>query len=250
MLEVKNLTFSYDKKRNVLEDVSFTARSGEVMSIIGPNGTGKTTLLNCLVGSLPPSAGEVFYNGKNLNQMPFKERARYLGYVPQTIKCDLNIKVMDYILLGRSPYLKFRYGREDYQIAEEIMDEVGIREFAMRDIRRLSGGERQKISIARALVQKPQILLLDEPTSALDIRNQIDVLRLLRRIAAEKHLLVLMTIHDLSLSLMFSDEVAMLKESRLVRKGKASEVIREDSIREVYQVEASVVEERYIHLHG
>ena len=133
-----------------------------------------------------------------------------MGYVPQAMKSDLNIKVMDYILLGRSPYFKFSYSKQNRQIVERVMDEVGVSAFAMRDLKHLSGGERQKVSICRALVQEPEILLLDEPTSALDIRNQIDVLRLLRQISRSRCLTIIMSIHDLSLSLTFSDTALML----------------------------------------
>ena len=250
MFQVTHLSFSYDKKRKILDDISFSAQPGEILSIIGPNGTGKTTLLNCIVGGLSPSQGMLSLNGRLLNEMTCKERAHHMGYVPQAMKSDLNIKVMDYILLGRSPYFKFSYSKQNRQIVERVMDEVGVSAFAMRDLKHLSGGERQKVSICRALVQEPEILLLDEPTSALDIRNQIDVLRLLRQISRSRCLTIIMSIHDLSLSLMFSDTALMLHGARIARQGQVSHVITPESIRQVYQVEASVIGGKYIHLHG
>lgn len=130
------------------------------MSIIGPNGTGKTTLLNCVVGGLKASSGEVLLNGKNLSKLSCKERSYEIGYVPQLIKHDLNIKVIDYLLLGRTPYMRFTYSKEDMELVERVMEEVGIAEYSMRSIWHLSGGERQKVSVARALVQEPKVLLL------------------------------------------------------------------------------------------
>lgn len=250
MLEISRLTFSYDKKRIVLDDISFFAQKGQVLSVVGPNGTGKTTLLNCIVGALKPSSGCVYLDSQNLRDMASKKRAKHLAYVPQSTKHGLNMKVMDYILLGRSPYFQFSYGKSDRKIAEQIMEEVGVSKFAMRDIKGLSGGEMQKVSIARALVQEPDVLLLDEPTSALDIRNQIDVLSLLRQIACARNIAIVMSIHDLSLSLMFSDAAVMLSGARIIKKGPVSKVITEKSIAQVYGVDASVVEEKYIHLHG
>lgn len=250
MFEVKNMTFSYDRKRQILENVSFSVDEGEILSIIGPNGTGKTTLLNCVVGGLKASSGEVLLNRKNLSKLSCKERSYEIGYVPQLIKHDLNIKVIDYLLLGRTPYMRFTYSKEDMELVERVMKEVGIAEYSMRSIWHLSGGERQKVSVARALVQEPKVLLLDEPTSALDIRNQIDLLKLLQGICQTRKLSVVMTIHDLGLSLMFSDRAVMLRDSHVAYEGRADEVIRPESIREVYGVNVDVVDKKYIHLIG
>lgn len=250
MFEVRDLTFCYDKKHTVLDRISFSVEKGQLFSVIGPNGTGKTTLLSCIAGGLKPKEGRILLGSQDVTRMSYQERARHISYVPQQIKNDLNIKVMDYLLLGRTPYMRFTYGKEDIRLVQGVMEEVGIAEFAMRDIRHLSGGERQKVSVARALVQQPQVLLLDEPTSALDIRNQIDVLHLLQDICHRRDIIVIMSIHDLSLSLMFSDTVAILDQNRIAYAGPAREVINEESIREVYRVKAAVVEEKYIHLQG
>ena len=155
MLKISELTFSYDKKKIVLDHVSLKVQQGQILSVVGPNGTGKTTLLNCIVGGISPSSGEVWMDNRNLFQMSYRERAKILGYVPQLIKSDLNIKVMDYLLLGRTPFMRFRYKESDMALAEKVMEEIGITEYAMRDIWHISGGERQKVSIARALVQQP-----------------------------------------------------------------------------------------------
>ena len=248
LLTIENLSFSYEKKRPLLEDISFSVERGQIFSLIGPNGTGKTTLLNCLVGELCPKAGTVTLDGKDLLHMPPAQRAQRLGYVPQLFKSDVHLTVMDYLLLGRTPYTRFRHTKEDIRLVEEGMEEVGIADYALRDIRHLSGGERQKVSIARALVQQPTLLLLDEPTSALDIRNQLDVLQLLRRICRQRQLMVLLSIHDLSLSLRYSDAAAMLHHSRIAYSGPTCEVIRPQSVREVYGVQVDVVDGQYIHL--
>lgn len=250
MLKISELTFSYDKKKIVLDHVSLKVPQGQILSVVGPNGTGKTTLLNCIVGGISPSSGEVWMDNRNLFQMSYRERAKILGYVPQLIKSDLNIKVMDYLLLGRTPFMRFRYKESDMALAEKVMEEIGITEYAMRDIWHISGGERQKVSIARALVQQPQVLLLDEPTSALDIRNQIDIMKLLQNICRTRNISILMTIHDLNLSLMFSDEAAMMKGNKIAYSGPAKEIINEDTIEEIYHVKTEVVDKRYIHLVG
>ena len=250
MLKISELTFSYDKKKIILDHVSLKVQQGQILSVVGPNGTGKTTLLNCIVGGISPSFGEVWMDDRNLFQMSYRERAKILGYVPQLIKSDLNIKVMDYLLLGRTPFMRFRYSESDLALAEKVMEEVGITEHAMRDIWHISGGERQKVSIARALVQQPQVLLLDEPTSALDIRNQIDIMKLLRNICSTRNISILMTIHDLNLSLMFSDEAAMMKGNKIAYQGPAREIINADTIKEIYHVNTEVVDKKYIHMLG
>lgn len=249
-LECKAVTFGYKKNHPVLENISFTLRQGEILSLLGPNGTGKSTLLNCINGGLR-YRGEITVNGENIRTISLRKKARMVGYVPQQMKSDFNLKVIDFVMMGRIPYSRFGFSEKDREISFSILKKVGLEGFEMRSLNELSGGEKQKVYISRALAQEPNILILDEPTSALDLKNQLDVMELLALLSREEKLSMIISIHDLSLASMFSDQIMMLKDKRLVAAGTPEHILNEGNIRDVYGVKCSVITDtyQYIHLH-
>ena len=249
-LECRNLSFAYKKHQMILENISFHLKEGEILSLLGPNGTGKSTLLNCINGGLH-YVGNVIIHDQDIKNLSLKKKAKLVGYVPQQMKTDFNLKVIDFVMMGRIPYSRFGFKEEDRRVAFSTLKKVGLEGFEMRNLNELSGGEKQKVYISRALAQEPEILILDEPTSALDLRNQLDVMELLAQLSLEEKLSMIISIHDLSLASMFSDKVMMLKNRHLVSVGTVDEMITEQNIENVYGVQSSVIKDtyRYVHLH-
>ncbi len=239
MLEIKNISFSYGR-RPILRDVSLTAGAGECVGILGNNGAGKSTLITCLNRIRTPSSGEVLVDGRPVREMGRRELARTVAYVAQKNEMS-EAAVFDCVLLGRRPYIRWGVGREDVEICEAMLRRVGMEAFQVRSLDELSGGELQKVMLARALVQQPKVLLLDEPTSNLDPRNQYEMMALVRQAAREQGITVLIVIHDLNLALRFCDRFYFLKEGTGYRYGGA-EVVDEETIRQVYGIGARVTE--------
>ncbi|MDR1069803.1 MAG: ABC transporter ATP-binding protein [Gracilibacteraceae bacterium] len=238
-LQVKNLGFSY-KRHDVFRGVSFEVDEGMILSLVGPNGAGKTTLLKCVNRLLPPKTGAVTVMGRAVQTLSRLELARSIAYVPQASPPPFPMTVFDTVLLGRRPYLNWRPRRRDVDLVAEIITRLGLSDMAMRDVNELSGGERQKAVIARAIAQEPKILLLDEPTTYLDLQYQLRIMGFLRELVDEKGLCVVFTTHDLNLALQFSDRMAVLKDGVLVAEGGTG-ILTEDVILRVYGVEARLL---------
>ena len=240
-LEVLGVSFRYDSVP-ALEGVTFSIRAGELTAIVGPNGAGKTTLLKCINRVLRPLKGAVLLDGRDLSGLPRREIAKLMGFLPQEQVNPVPLRVLDVVLLGRTPYLRklAQPGRRDIEVAHSALEAVGIKHLADRLFSELSGGERRKVLLARALAQEPKALLLDEPTAHLDLRSQIEVMELLRSLAG-RGLAVLMATHDLNLASRFADKIIMLKEGRVLAIGKPDEVLTEENIMEVYGVRARVI---------
>lgn len=236
MLEVKGLRFSYGK-REILKDIAFSIGEGESLFILGPNGSGKTTLLKCLNLILKPK-GSVYLDGLNLKELSPKEVAKLLGYVPQRGEVS-PLTVFDAVLLGRRPYIGWGAGDEDMRIAEEAIRLLRIEHLALRRLNELSGGELQLVLIARAFAQEPKYLLLDEPTNNLDIRNQTDVMRLVRDAVKCKGISAIVTVHDVNLALSYADKVLVLKDGEIYALGDRW-VINERLLFEVYGIKAEI----------
>uniref|UniRef100_A0A7C3MCQ1 ABC transporter ATP-binding protein n=1 Tax=Archaeoglobus fulgidus TaxID=2234 RepID=A0A7C3MCQ1_ARCFL len=236
MITVKNLSFSY--KEPVLNDLNFEAKEGEVIFILGPNGSGKTTLLRCIAGILKPK-GAVLIENMSLNDFSRKELAKRIAYVPQRGDTGF-LTVFDVILLGRKPYMGFGPSYEDYRIVKEVISLLNLERLAFRRINELSGGELQKVMIARALAQKPRILLLDEPTNNLDVKNQIEILSLIRKIARESNISVISTMHDLNLASLYADRILMIKNGKIFASG-GIEILNRENIKAVYGIDVEVI---------
>jgi len=233
---VKNLRFKYDESW-VLDGLSFEVREGEILGIIGPNGSGKTTILRILSRVLIPQEGEVYIRGKNLLELEQKEIAQIIGVVPQDTYFPFPFTVGEVVLMGRSPWLSgFGFeSSEDLQIASQAMALTNTLSFSSRLIFELSGGERQRTIIARALAQQPQIMLLDEPTVYLDIGHQIEIYDLIKKLNAEKKLTLIIVSHDLNLASEYCDCLILLDAGRIYKMGTPKEVITEENLSRVYQ---------------
>ncbi|MEJ2642678.1 MAG: ABC transporter ATP-binding protein [Desulfosarcinaceae bacterium] len=210
---VDGIAFSYNS-HPVLAEVSFTLRQGEILGVLGINGAGKSTLLQCLNRLLAPRRGRVLVDEEDLATLSRRAVARRMGYVPQRHP-QSNLTVFEAVLLGRRPHLQWRMGTGDYDQVEALLTRLGLAPLAMRPVRQLSGGELQKVVIARALAQEPAVLLMDEPTSNLDLKNQLEVMALVAEVAAERGLAVVVAIHDLNLALRFAHHLLFLKEGRV-----------------------------------
>ena len=238
MMTVEHLNFSYRCGRQILHDVSFAARSGECLAILGNNGAGKSTLLKCFSHILKPQSGSVRVDGAELLTMSHGEMARNVAFVAQNPPAS-RLTVYDMILLGRRPYMKWGVSAEDYRLVDEMLSALGLEDMAVRPMDRLSGGEQQKIMLARALVQQPRVLLLDEPTSNLDLHNQYEVLSLVQKLCRERNIAAIMVIHDLNLALRYCDKFLLLHNGGVRAFGDAS-VVSGENIRAVYNVSARV----------
>lgn len=238
MLEVKSLSFAYRCGRQILEDVSFSVPGGACLAVLGNNGAGKSTLLSCLAGLLRPRTGRVLVDGEDLLGMDAGRAARTVALVSQFAPAS-RLTVYDMVLLGRKPYLKWDFTAADRAMTEEALERLGLSGLALRYADRLSGGEGQKVQLARALVQQPKLLLLDEPTSSLDLRSQYEVLGLVSQLCREQGITAVAVLHDLNLALRFCHRFLLLHGGRVYAQGDAS-VVSPRAIREVYGMEAAV----------
>ena len=240
-IEVKNLNFAYGD-RQVLHDISFCAHKGEFLSILGPNGVGKSTLFRCVLGLLSGYTGQVLVDSVDARSFCVREAAKHIAYIPQSSHPIFNYSVFDIVLMGRTSGLSiFRSpGRKDADKCHWALEKIGISHLADRCFHRLSGGEQQLALIARALVQKAPILMLDEPTANLDFGNQLLVLEQARSLAREGYT-VIQTTHHPEQSYMFSDRILTIQNGRVLKEGTPAEVLTEDTIRALYGVDVEIV---------
>ena len=238
-LTINKLSFNYDGIQ-VLKDVAMEVKLGEMLGIVGPNGSGKSTLLKCINRILKTKQNTVLIDGKDTSQINLKELSKIMGYVPQNSASTFPFTVFDLVLMGRKPYIHWSLSERDNEIVAEMLDFLGIGELAMRHYDELSGGEQQKVIIARALAQQPRFLLLDEPTSSLDIKHQLEILCILRSLAKTRHCSVIVAMHDLNLASRFSDSMLMLKQGCIFAVGTPDAVLTEENIETVYGVKTRV----------
>lgn len=238
-LKINKLEFNYSGYP-VLKDVDFSVDVGEVLSIVGPNGSGKSTLLKCINRILKTKQNTVFVNNEDVTKINLKELSKLIGYVPQSSTSTFPFTVFDIVLMGRRPYINWNLSERDSEIVAKMLDFLGIGDLAMRHFNELSGGEQQKVIIARALAQQPQVLLLDEPTSSLDIRHQLEILCILRSLTQDKERLVVVSMHDLNLASRFSDRMLMLKNGAIFACGTPKEVLTEGNIEVIYGIKSNV----------
>ncbi len=240
MMQIKNLSYHYKGSPEVLIDVSFDIEPGKFLAILGNNGVGKSTLLKCFNHILKPDSGEVLLDGKNLLTQSSREVAKQIAFVSQSVP-DTQLTVHDVVMLGRRPYMNWGFTEEDHHIVHDAMHRLDVEDMRGRFLNELSGGEKQKVMLARALAQQPKALLLDEPTSALDIQNQYGVLKMVRDICHKDNMIAVVVIHDLNLALQFCDRFLLLKDGKVYRYGDHS-VLDSIALKEVYGVDAKVVE--------
>jgi iron complex transport system ATP-binding protein len=240
-LELISISAGYDG-RPILRDINLRINGGEVVALAGPNGAGKSTLIRVISGVLPATAGQARLDEADLLRLSPDRRARRLAVVPQMIHLPEAYTVAEIVLMGRSPYLSLWAGesRHDCEVAWAAMQATRVDELSERRVGELSGGEQQRVVLARALAQEPQALLLDEPTAHLDLKHQVGVLELVRGLAQERDLIVLMTLHDLNQAALYADRVALLQQGQIVAQGDANDVFRGDVLSRVYGVAVTV----------
>lgn len=238
-LSIQNVSFNY-RSVHALKNVQFELNQGEILSLVGPNGSGKSTLLKCIDGILKPHSGAVFVDGTKTSQINSKELSKIIGYVPQSASSVFPLTVFDVVLAGRKPYMGWSVSAKDEAVVAETMKLLKIEELATRYFNEISGGEQQKVAIARALAQQPKIILLDEPTSNLDIKHQLEVLCIIKSLSRNMKLSVIMAMHDLNLASRYSDKILMLKKGCIYAAGPPETVITEENIMAVYGVKARV----------
>ncbi len=240
-LEVKNLSFSYGAAE-VLHDVSFSLEAGEFMSVLGPNGVGKSTLFRCILGSLPDYAGTIAVDGRDVRGLSRRERAKALAYIPQIHRPTFGYSVLDTVLMGLSRQVRAfsQPKKEHIALAEDALRRVGAEHLKERDFSRLSGGEQQLVLIARAIAQQSDILVMDEPTSSLDYGNQFRILDLIRKLADDGYGVLLST-HDPQHAMRYADTLLALHEGRIAAHGKPSELLDAALILRLYGVDAEFV---------
>lgn len=241
MLKVEDLHFRYSKHaRPVLQGTSFQLQQGEIGIVLGKNGSGKTTLFKNILGIDDPQSGAIRFGGENLLKMNRRERARRIAYVPQHIHFG-DLSVFDSVLMGRVSYFGLKAGREDYLAVEKIMEDMGLKEFAGRSAEALSGGEKQKIAIARAMAQEPSLMIFDEPTGNLDIANEQLIIEEAKKLAREKNISILSSLHDLNQALYFGDRFFFMKDGVIKYTG-GPECVNEAVIKDIFDIEVKIVQ--------
>ncbi|MEW5978358.1 MAG: ABC transporter ATP-binding protein [Acidobacteriota bacterium] len=234
-LEVSSVSFSYQAFQ--LEAIQFAVRSGEFVSVLGSNGSGKSTLLKLISGFLTARDGSIRLAGRQVNQIPLQERARRIALVAQESHLTFPMTVRDFVLQGRRPYLSWLgfETKADWDVVEEVMSLTDCLPMAARNILELSGGEKQRVILARALAQQPQLMLLDEPTIHLDVGYQMELVSLIRSLSRERRFTTIMVTHELNIAAEFSDKLLLLNGGRMVAFGLPEQVLREEVLREVFR---------------
>jgi len=241
MLTIENLSFRYGKRTPpVLNGIHLELNAGEIGILLGKNGSGKTTLFKNILGILSPDGGSIRFDGKDLLKMPRRERARKIAYVPQDIRFGA-LTVFDSVLMGRISYFGMKAGPADYEAVEKILADMQLEHYALRDVEQLSGGERQKVAIARAMAQEPQLLVFDEPTGNLDIANEQLIIEEAKKLAREKNIAILSSIHDLNQALSFGDRFFFLKNGEIVCYG-GEDAVTPTAIRNTFDIDVRIVE--------
>lgn len=244
ILIAEGLRFAYPNGAEVLAGLDLRAGEGELLCLLGPNGGGKTTLLRCLLGLLRPSAGRVCIDGRERSRMGTEALARIVSYVAQDARPAFPYTVRQIVMMGRTPHMG-RLGLPgalDRRVVDAAMEMTGATAFADRDFDSLSGGERQTVMIARALAQQGRLMLLDEPTSSLDVRHQLDIYRLMAKLAHEWDMAVVCVSHDLNLAGRFADRLALLSAGVVAAEGPPAEVINAGVLRDIYGVDVRLVD--------
>lgn len=235
VVTLDDVTLSYNGSP-VLSRISFSARQGRILGLVGPNGSGKSTLIRAISRVISPVRGRILVSGQDVGKMKSREAARLVAVAPQNPELPKMITAFELVLMGRTPHLRFLQseGKKDFAVVREIMDATGTADLAERRIGRLSGGELQKLTIARALAQEPDVLLLDEPTAYLDINHQKEILNLVRSLCTDKGLTVIVCLHDLNIASRYCHRLIMLAKGAIYAQGEPSEVLTEENIKQVY----------------
>ncbi|MBR2348979.1 MAG: ABC transporter ATP-binding protein [Candidatus Methanomethylophilaceae archaeon] len=237
---IEGMEFGYSDDSIVLNNIDLDISGPQLVSIVGPNGVGKSTLIHCINKILSPTKGVVMIDGKDVSQISIKEMSKIAGYVPYTANNSFPLSVVDTVLMGRHPHSSWKTTDEDLDLVYDTLRMLDIEHLALRSFNELSAGQHQRVMLARGLVQEPKILLLDEPTANLDIRHQMNVTRILRNLAHEKGILVVIISHDLNIAATYSDNVIMMYKGYIYDVGTPEKVFTEENLRMVYKVDSEI----------
>ena len=241
MLKIDGLQFRYSKHgAPVLNGAELALEQGQIGIVLGKNGSGKTTLFKNILGIEKPRSGKITFDAENLLKMHRRERARKIAYVPQHIHFG-DLSVLDSVLMGRISYFGMRAGKADYEAVEKILEDMGLQDFANRSAEALSGGEKQKIAIARAMAQEPKLMIFDEPTGNLDIANERLIMEEAKKLARQKNISILSSLHDLNQALEFGDKFFLMKDG-VVKYAGGKECITEEVIKDIFDVDVKITQ--------
>ncbi|QAY62149.1 ABC transporter ATP-binding protein [Xylanimonas allomyrinae] len=239
-LRIRDLHVSYGT-RQVLRGVDLDVPDGELTAVLGPNGSGKSTLAKVVARITPPASGSVSVAGRDVYALSRREHASVVAYVPQASAAPFDLTVRDMVMLGRTPHIGMRPRARDHRVVDRELARLRLGDLASRPMAELSGGQAQRVLVARALAQEPQVLVLDEPTSALDLRYQVETLEVVRAVASDRSVAVLVVIHDLNHAAWFCGHSALLHQGRVLRAGRPSETFDAETLSQVYGLEIDVV---------
>lgn len=245
MIKLENISFSYNKKKEFIQDLSLEFKSGEITTILGPNGSGKSTLLHMMSTYLKPKSGKIYLGDKDLGKLKQKEIAKYISCVYQENEAPDDITVRDLVSFGRNIYsnVKKEDKEENKRMIDFALKATGIEEIQDKKVINLSGGQKQRAFIAMSLAQNTEVLLLDEPTTYLDIYHQIEILEVVKSLNEKYNITIVMVLHDLNQAINYSHNIVIMKNGNLIKQGKATEVLNEQTIKDVYNVSGYIHKE-------
>lgn len=243
MIKIRNFNCNIGKKQ-ILKNINIEFRKGKIYGVIGPNGAGKSTLLKHIMRVNEPNKGEIFLEDKDIKSFSIKEFSKKMSFVFQENSREVDFTVEEIVMMGRYPYIDLLGSetKEDIKIVNDILERLGIWKFKNRYISELSGGEAQKVFIARALAQKTNILLLDEPTSMLDVHNSVEIMNLIEKMKLEEDLTVIMVLHDLNIAFEYCDEIALMNEGEVIIIDSKENVIKSNLLEKVYKEKIKIIE--------
>ena len=241
-IRLENIEFGYDPKIPVIKGISYTLDKPEFICIMGPNGVGKSTLIHCLNKILKPTSGAVYLNGRDVQEMKLKDLASNMGYVPASSQDSFPLTVVDTVMVGLQNDFKFGTSSSDLQKVYDVLKLMKVEHLAMKNFNELSAGQHQKVMLARGLVRTPPVVLLDEPTSNLDIKHQIQVTKTLSELPRTRGMMVIMISHDINITAKYADRIILISDGKLYADGTPTEVLTKENIREVYDVDADVID--------
>lgn len=245
MIKLENISFSYNKKKQFIQDLSLEFKSGEITTILGPNGSGKSTLLHMMSTYLKPKSGKIYLGDKDLGKLKQKEIAKYISCVYQENEAPDDITVRDLVSFGRNIYsnVKKEDKEENKRMIDFALKATGIEEIQDKKVVNLSGGQKQRAFIAMSLAQNTEVLLLDEPTTYLDIYHQIEILEVVKSLNEKYNITIVMVLHDLNQAINYSHNIVIMKNGKLIKQGKSTEVLNEQTIKDVYNVSGYIHKE-------